>query len=272
MGLIGFVGLMGLCGCDKIEEGEYTVYDGAAVTWTSGTLTETPVQRVFVEKFTGPKCSNCPLADETLATINDERVVIVSINHPTGQGLPFPGEPDMRTEGGNKWDAWYGINAIPSAFINREKSVRYQGSMTNIVSAINQALNKPLILALDVHAENELTDVHVTVNLKFIQRYTKPITLTAALIEDSLAYKQLLPDGNIDEQYMHNHMLRKVITGFWGSEIDCTGNADESRQGTFDFNVGEGINLENSHIVVFVSDKASRSVINCASCRVRNDE
>ena len=272
MVLMGFVGLIGFVGCDKIEEGEYTIYDGAAVTWMSGSFSEEPVQRVYVEKYTGPKCSNCPLADSTLGSIHNERVVMVSINHPTGQGVPFPNEPDLRTEGGSTWAKYYGINAIPSSFINRDKSKQYQGRMSEIVGAINEALSVSPTVGMEMFASQVEGEVYVYVQLKFVKSHTDPVTLTVALVEDSLSYKQLLPNGDIDEEYVHNHMLRKVVTGYWGTPVKCTGVVGEALDGSLNFSVDEGVNLANSHIVAFISDKETRKVLNCASCKISIDK
>lgn len=268
LGIIGLMGLMGLTtACDKIEEGEYTVYDGAVVSWTAGSPIATPVQRAYVEKYTGPRCSNCPTADATLAAIHNENVVVVSINHPVGQGIPFPGEPDMRTDGGTAWDQYFGINAIPAAYINRDRTTQYLGEMGNIVSALNTALGQEPTVALEVSAVHG-AKVDITVDLQFLRSYSNPVTLTAAIVEDSLVYKQLLPDNSVDENYAHNHMLRKVITGFWGRDIEANGSEGEALRGTLSFAPAEDINLANSHIVVFVSDKNSRRVLNCASCKI----
>lgn len=268
LGIIGLMGLMGLTtACDKIEEGEYTVYDGAVVSWTAGSPIANPVQRAYVEKYTGPRCSNCPTADATLAAIHNENVVVVSINHPTGQGIPFPGEPDMRTDGGTAWDQYFGINAIPAAYINRDRTTQYLGEMGNIVSALNTALGQEPTVALEVSAVHG-AKVDITVDLQFLRSYSNPVTLTAAIVEDSLVYKQLLPDNSMDETYAHNHMLRKVITGFWGRDIEANGSEGEALRGTLSFAPAEDINLANSHIVVFVSDKNSRRVLNCASCKI----
>lgn len=267
-GVMGLVGLMGLVGCDKIEESEYTVYDGAVVNWTPSATSITAVQRVYVEKFTGPRCSNCPNADVTLGTIHNDNVVMVSINHPTGQGIPYPNQPDLRTDGGNAWDAWFGINAIPAAYINRDRGTQYQGDMGNIVSAINNAMATEPTVALEAEASLQSGKVQIIVDLQFVKEYSAPVTLTVAIVEDSLRYKQLLPDGTYDENYVHNHMLRKVITGFWGRDVEATGAEGEHLTGTLSFTPADDINLANSHIVAFISDKGSRKVLNCVSCKI----
>ncbi|MBR1765712.1 MAG: Omp28-related outer membrane protein [Bacteroidales bacterium] len=266
---MGLLALTALAACDKIDPDKYTVYDGAAIVWTPGTSTVNPVQRVLVEKFTGPRCNNCPLADSTLSTLESDNVVIMSINHPSGQGLPLAGEPDLRTTGGTTWDQWYGISAIPSAFVDRDRSQQFSGRMATIGSAIATALNASPLIAIEAEAQLSTGGtVEVTVDLSFVQPYTHAITLTAAIVEDSLAYKQILPDGSIQDDYVHNHMLRQVITGYWGRQVDCQGTAGENIRGTLRFSPDNDIQLGNSHIVVFVSDKTSRRILNCASATI----
>lgn len=268
LGLVGLMGLMEFVGCDKIEESEYTVFDGAVVTWQTSEKSITPVQRAYVEKYTGPRCSNCPNADVTLAGIHNDNVVMVSINHPTGQGMPYPDQPDLRTDGGNAWDAWFGINAIPAAYLNRNRSTQYQGSMSNIVNDINEALTINPTVAMEAEAHNVSGKVNITVNLQFMKEYRDEVTLTVALVEDSLCYKQLLPDGSYDENYVHNHMLRKVITGFWGRNVEAIGAEGEALTGSLSFTPDDDIVLANSHIVAFISDKGTRKVLNCVSCEI----
>ena len=69
-----------VAGCDRIERDEYMVAtsgSGSNGQWTSG-----GVQRALVEKYTGPRCNNCPLADETLDALHEQyasELVIIAI-------------------------------------------------------------------------------------------------------------------------------------------------------------------------------------------------
>lgn len=269
------MGLMGLmASCDKIEPGEngdYTIFAGAAASWSEGTSIENPVQRAYVEKYTGPKCSNCPYADETLNAAHEQfgdNLVLVSINHPTGQGIPYAGYPDLRTDDGTAWDTYFGINAIPAAFINRNTETQYQGAMSNITGDISNALQQQPAIALTVSAVQS-TKIEITVNMQFLEAYTDAVTLTLAIVEDSLKYKQLMPNGDKQEDYVHNHMLRDVITDVWGIDVDGSGATGECCKATLSYRPNvEGMVLENCHIVAFVSDKATRRVLNSAQCTI----
>lgn len=263
--------------CDKIEpaeDGTYTLFAGISATWSDGPAVGTD-QRVLVEKFTGPRCPNCPDADITLDAAHEQlgdKLVVISINHPVGQGTPYPGDLDLRTDDGTTWDHYYGINAIPSAYVNRDKSNSYSGAMSNITADLQSALGESPVLGVEVKATEAAEGaIDITVGLQFVQSYSSPLTLTLALIEDSLAYRQS-HGSEVIEGYMHNHMLRDVMTDVWGAEVDATGAAGEKRQATFGtYRVKDAsIRLENCHVVAFVSDRATKRVLNTAICRIED--
>lgn len=273
LGFMGLIGLVCLASCDKIDPEQYTVYAGAPLVWEQGTAF-TAVQRAYVDKFTGPRCSNCPDADMTLNAAHlqfGDNLVIVSINHPTGQGVPFPNQPDLRTDDGNTWDSYFGINAIPTAYLNRRTSTQYSGPMNNITADISSLLGESPVVGVDVTADDSDRDgkVEITASIVFAQAYSKPLTLTLALTEDSLAYKQIHGEEYIND-YVHNHMLRDVITDVWGADIECKGTAGEALRTTVTYTVSDTtIRLDNCNIVAFVSDKSSRQVLNSSECAIQ---
>lgn len=256
--------------CDKIELGEngtYSVFAGSNATWTDGTTIENPVQRAYVEKYTGPRCTNCPDADRTLDAAHEQfssQLVIVSVNSKTELGQTLPSEPDMCTEDGSVWESSWNIPNLPAAFINRTNTDNpYTGAMSNIVADIQQAIDQQPVVALKASVSGDI-DVAIDINLQFLQDYTDPVVLSLILIQDSLAYFQI--DGSdFVTDYIHNHMLRDVITDAWGADIECTGAAGESRKATFHYTLPENVR-ENWHIVALVSDKATRRVLNSAEC------
>lgn len=267
---MSLIGLMSFTGCDKIEPDQYTIYAGPQIVWEQGDATVAPVQCAFVEKYTGPRCPNCPAADETLDAAHrqyGDRLVMVSINHPKGQGEPFPNQPDLRTVDGTAWDNYFGINAIPAAYLNRRTATQYSGAMSNINADIATAIAESPAVGVSVTATNNDGKVDITVNVVFAQTITTPLTMTLALTEDSLAYRQI--NGNeIINDYVHNHMLRDVITDVWGADIDCIGAAGEARKATITYTLPSEVVAANCNIVAFVSDKQSREVLNSTACHI----
>ena len=268
-------GLLLFAACDKIPEGEYTIFSGINATWStpSDEVSISHDQRALVEKYTGPKCVNCPLADETLDAAHHQigdQLVVVSINHPTGQGIPFNGDPDMRTPGGTAWDEYFGINAIPAAYLNRRTSTQYSSAMTNITAAVQSAIAEQPVVAIAATAVQQTEgQLSIKVRMEMLQAYSKPMTLTVALIEDSLVYRQTTPTGVVNA-YKHNHMLRDVLTDYWGTEVQADGTQGEVREAQFATYTlkNPDIKLENCHVVAFVSDRASRQVLNVVQCGI----
>ncbi|MBR1784986.1 MAG: Omp28-related outer membrane protein [Bacteroidales bacterium] len=259
--------------CDKIAEGEYTTFAGISATWSEGPALQA-TQRAYVEKYTGPSCINCPLADVTIENAHEslgESLVAVSINHWEGMGMPFAGQPDMRTDDGTAWDKYFGVSSLPSAYINRNTEKRYRSSMEDILAGLQSAVGEQPSVALEVSAEQGAGGgIAVVADIQFEKAVAGQLTLTLALIEDSLRYKQLTPDNGVVDDYVHNHMLRDVMTDLWGADVDAEGRAGERRRAVFsEYNVKNAdIKLENCHVVAFVSERGSKRVLNSAQCTI----
>ena len=258
-----------MAGCDKISPDQYTVPTGGVSTggstgsdWESGIA-----HGVLVEKYTGPHCVNCPDADVTLDAMHEQfgdKLVVISINHPDGQGEPYPNQPDMRTAVGTAWDRYFGVNTIPAAFLNRNKGTQYSGSMDNIGGDIAAALATDPRISVAIPTVDIAGDtLHIGVRVD-VFRPVDAVTLTLALTEDSLAYRQSTPQG-IVSNYVHNHMLRDVVTDTWGDDIPLNGYAGESKIKTYTYILTDNtVQLRNSHLVAIICDKATREVLNCS--------
>lgn len=270
--IIALAAALAFAACDKISTDQYVLFAGSVAQWADGTPVATPVQRAHVDKYTGPKCSNCPMADVTLEAAlatHGDRMTLIAVNHPSVQGLPYPNEPDLRTSHGTAWVQFYGITGIPAALLNRNTASTFSSSMPSISGAIADAIAQQPTLALEVEAAAEGSSVTIDVNMQFLADIAEPLTLTLALTEDSLAYKQLLPDASVNPTYVHNHMLRDVVTDTWGTPIEAQGRSGECRKATFRYAPSNpDIKLENCHIVALVSYKESRQIVNCAECHI----
>ena len=89
------------------------------------------------------------------------------------------------------------------------------------------------------------------------------------LIEDGLVVTQRQPDGSDNENYVHNHVLRDVITDVWGADIECTGNSGEKRIAQFQYTpTSSDWKLSNCHIIAFVADKATKQILNAAQSEI----
>lgn len=260
-----------LTSCDKIAEDEYTIYSVAG-TWTSGSGVATPVQRAFLEKYTGPRCTNCPAADvsinEALSSFG-EKLIAISIVDSSTFGNPYSGHPDLRTDDGNIWSKYLGITQYPSALINRAKKGGAWDIMTamdGVNAKVSGCISQSPSVAVEMSCPEHNT---ISINLELLRDNLPSMTLTLAIIEDSIVAKQATPTGHIDD-YVSNHMLRDVITGPWGADFhkeDNGGNTLGNKINVlFEYQPKEEWNLEHCKYVVLISNKATREVINCAEC------
>ena len=259
--------------CDKIEpneNGEYTIYSGSTGVWVDGQAVSNHTQRALVEKYTGPKCVNCPTADNIMNGIHErlgEKMVMIAITPRGGDGEPYNGNPDMSTDDGEQWVAAFGVSALPRAFLNRDKSYESTGTMSIIEADIENATSEEAKVAISIAATNG-DKIDIDVSLEFLQNVEQELSLTLALTEDSLIYWQASTSG-LQKEYPHNHMLRDVITDVWGLDIDATGTKGECRKTTIQYTLPENVTPEKCHIVAFVADKTTRKVINSAECTLQ---
>lgn len=263
---MGFAALTALAACDRIAPEEYTVPMGG------GDAPEWKGQRVYVEKYTGPRCVNCPAADRTLEAAHGvfgERLVVVSVNSKNDAfGAPYSGEPDMRTAVGGEWESYWGENmSLPVAFINR-KSTQYSGAMSNIVGGIEGAVYAEPSVTVEVGATLSGTDVTIDVDIEVLKAMTGTVNLSLIVVEDSLAYKQL-DGGAMVDGYVHNHMLRDVVGGTWGSALELDGTVGERKSLSRSYSFAGSVMVPaNCKIVAMLTDAATKEVLNCAECRV----
>lgn len=263
--------------CDKIEpgeNGEYTIFAGATASWIDGDPIANPVHCALVEKYTGPRCVNCPTADrilnETHGRIGDQ-MVILAITPSGGDGEHYAGQPDVSTEDGDQWAIAFGgsVNmTLPFAMVDRSQSFQGAPTMSGVEAAVNSIIAQEPVVAVEVTAASAADgNITIEVNVNYLQNTDSTLTLTLALMEDSLVYWQSATptEGNFQTDYIHNHMLRDVITDVWGLDIDHT---SDNRKARFSYALPDGVVKENCHIVAFVSNKASRSVLNCAECKI----
>lgn len=269
-----------LASCDKIEEDNYIVYAGAAGEWYNGSGVADKSQRALIEKYTGVRCVNCPTADEAInAAIAHygNQLIAVAIHDSSAFTKPIGETPRLSSPDGETMSQYFGISKAgqyPAAIISRTASATGWDVFTpteGINSRVESIINNAATVAVAVDSAVVTNDtVNITVNIEFLQKVSGDLTLTLMLMEDSLVVTQRLHDGSDNENYVHNHVLRDVITDVWGADIKCDGEMGEKRVAMFKY-VPEKAewNLHKCHIVAFVSEKTSKHILNVAECHVR---
>lgn len=271
--------------CDKIEpdeNGNYVTYSGAAGTWEDGSPVADHTHRAFLEKYTGPKCNNCPKGDEKIHEAMEEfgdKFIPVSIHDYSNFGTPVgANSPDLRTEVGNRWSKFFGIIGYPSALINRQKDGSGAWDVfaptSSLITAVNTVVDETAKIAVEVNAAyDEMGDVvSITTGIEFLEDISEQLTLTVLVIEDSIIAGQIMPDLSENLEYVHNHIFRAVVTDAWGFPVDAgeqtTGTAKKLK---LRYKMNPAWKMEHCHIVAFVSYYDSRCILNSAQCAIATE-
>lgn len=264
--------------CDKIAEDEYVVFAGASGTWYDSEADIPSAQRAFVEKYTGVRCVNCPNADVVLHALGEkygEQLIVAAVHVPNNFGKPLHGEQDLRTEKGSTWfNAFFSASQnLPSALLNR---ATVDGNSLDIIDPqarfddkIDAVLASSPLVGMTLSCEKDGNSYNAEVHIKFEQTVADALTLTMLVVEDKIYTTQesRTADGIVEiENYEQNHVLRDVTTDAWGIDIVADGNQGTKRMIVLPVSLGEGWNPDNCHLIAFVSNKASREIINVAQC------
>ncbi len=267
--------------CDKIAEDEFVVFAGASGTWYDSEADIPAVQRAFVEKYTGVRCVNCPNADVVLHELGEkygDQLIVAAIHVPNNFGKPLHGEQDLRTEKGSTWfNTFFSPSQnLPSALLNRGKAdvgsldiIDPQARFDDKIDAtINATPQVGMTLACAKDGDNYNAEVHI----QFNQTVADPLSLTLLVIEDKIYTSQQskTPDGIIEiENYEQNHVLRDVVTDAWGIDVVADGKQGTKRMILLPFGISETWNPANCHVIAFVSNKATREIVNVAQCELQ---
>ncbi len=218
-------------------------------------------KNVVLEEFTGLNCPACPSGHEKAQEIynaNPDDVTIIAI-HTGSYANPSGSQPDYRTEWGGAIAGQSGLGGYPSATVNRH--IYYGGNTamyTNYwVSASNQALAEPSYLNVGCEATivTSTRQLIVEVEVYYTGDSPEPTNyLNVAILQNNIIGYQ----SGGSSSYNHMHMLRHLLTGQWGIEInETTTGSLYSKTITYelpeDYN-GVDLVLENINIAAFVSE------------------
>ena len=180
-------------------------------------------KKILIEKFTGIHCGFCPEADIVASTIlraHPDSTYVISV-HTGYYAEPLSGEPDFRYALGKI--LYDGNDGYPSGRLNR---TIFENQPTPIISRSEWIkITKQLSMELsDVNLEVKSSIDSLTRKLKVkVESYYLGESLKdtlyfhVALVENNIKGPQ--NGGNMGSNYIHNHMLRDLITGVYGDSI-----------------------------------------------------
>lgn len=275
--LLALASLFMAASCDKIESDNYQIFAGAAGEWFDGAPVADHSHRAYLEKYTGVKCNNCPKADTAISmTLKkyDGKLIAVSIHDSSAFCKPYEGQADMRSNDGNTWSTYFGMltKNKPNAMLSRAKSdsdwLTFDPK-SGFDNQVDAEIGTPAKVALAVDSKLDNDKIAINVHLEYLENVSDELTVTLFLMEDGIVAEQSIAGKPNDPNYVHNHILRDVITDIWGADIDADGKAGTARRALFNYGEFKSEwNLGHCHIVAFVSEKATKKVLNVAECEI----
>ena len=254
---------------------------GNANSVSDSTYIESPVatpsaKNILIEEFTGVNCPNCPSGHIVEAGIESQypgRISGIAL-HPTNSlGSPFPFSlqnlEDPLSTSLYSYLGFGGPDAEPCAAIDRQVFPTQSGILMlrdywSTAVATDLTLTPQVNLTLSDIYNSTNHQVTVITQIHYTQNVSQPNNITIALTEDSVVTAQL--DGaNIDTFYVHNNVLRTILTGTDGDNVaynpNVTLTAGRVIQLVYQTTLNTSWNPLNMHIIAFVHEHATSQVV-----------
>lgn len=187
---------------------------------------------ILLEELTGTSCPNCPkgsAAVESILNIYKDNVVAVAIHGDfLSEPIPRRSKYDFRNPKARDLENWFRpFLGKPCATVNRieldDPTQKYASVTTGLwQSMIESELTKPnqLTLLMDRNFDPQSRKLTIDVTAIPLINLVGSYSITIFLTESGIVDAQI--NGNvIVDDYVHNHVLRDIVTKFDG---DAFGN------------------------------------------------
>lgn len=228
--------------CSEIPEDERLVY------------VEPPVvnRAVLIEDFTGQRCVNCPNAiieiEQLEQQYGKENVIAVGIHSGPLAVWNSDRLTGLRTQVGDTYYDYWQVEVEPSGLINRKGGVALQ---TQWQTMVHNALQQPSPVNLSLTCHSSASD-GLSAEVKAVVHQSVSGHLQLWVTEDSIVAPQMMPDGQMNSSFVHNHVLRKAVNGDWGTPVDWQPGQEYVLP--FRVDLDEGWNKSHLSLVAFVYD------------------
>ena len=100
---------------------------------------------------------------------------------------------------------------------------------------------------------------------KLFSEKSMDYSMAAYAVEDRVVAWQTTSGNSRNENYVHRHVVRKLLSSSVAGDALGVVNADQEKEHSYEFNVDPSWNLENMSVVVLAIDKDGH-VNNVAQC------
>lgn len=219
-----------------------------------------------LEEFTGIYCVFCPdghrIAQELYDTYPGK---FIAINIHTG-GYANPqkaSDPDFRTQWGEAIASISGLTGYPAGQVNRElfngasALAMGRGSWAGVTQQVLNSGNSPVNVAVRNTFDQAANKVTIEVEMYYTGNAGENNKLNVAILENGVVGYQT--GGEDPNNYVHNHILRDLVTGQWGETITETTSGSYVKK-TYEYTFPDGIIAANCDVVAFVTQNDNRYI------------
>lgn len=226
--------------------------------------TEVSNKNVILEEYTGINCGYCPSGHQIANGIvadNPGRVWTINIHQGSFSANTYT------TQWGNALAGQTGLTGYPSGTVNRHV---FSGSSTALdrsswATATSQILaqQSPVNVAARGSLNFQTRELVIEVEAYYTANSNATTNkLNVAILQNNIIGPQSgaasNPDQVVGSNYRHMHMLRDLVTGQWGVDIDTTTQGTFVSR-TFTYTVPQTISnvemvLEDLEVVVFIAE------------------
>ena len=222
-----------------------------------------PSERVvLMEEFTGVRCQSCPAgsaAIEDLLAKHSDRLVAVSF-HAGEFSAPYPeNNHDFQTTEGDAIHNLLGAPfGFPSAVINRKLfpgKFNLQIGQGDWAGAISDELAIPPMVLIETNSnfDSSSRNLNVEVNLDILENISnEDVRLSIMIKESGMIDRQKTPTG-FDDNYVHKHVFRGMLTSATGTVISDPLTAGNRIVKNFNYTLPDEWNEEKCDLITFVS-------------------
>ena len=215
-------------------------------------------RNVCVMEFTGTWCAQCPEGAVTLNYLVSKAYAgkAYALAFHNNDEYAIPAEQELM-----KIFKWEGYPAFVTDMMPESTGSLNDGGCA---ASIDRSLyDTETHCGVAVESSHEAGKV--TVKAKVFSEKTMDYRIAAYVIEDKVVGEQTLGTGQVQEDYTHRHMVRKMLCGNVRGDSLGEIKAEEETEKTFTFDVEDGWNVENLSVAVLAINEDGH-VNNMAVC------
>ncbi len=238
--LLSLVALL-LASCSGISEDERLIFVKPPQS----------ARAVLIEDFTGQRCINCPNAALEIEKLKEQygadTIIAVGIHSGPLAVYSRGSVLGLRTEEGDAYYDHWNIQQEPMGYINRRGEI---STVDQWPTLVREAIQQPTDVALSLMADYDEDSHKIEIDLQIINGSSIDGKVQLWITEDDITALQMMPDGSVNPEYVHQHVFRRSVNGLWGDPYKAEAGAIDYLSYSCDWD--EAWNLEHVHVVAFV--------------------